>query len=515
MRYSNAAHAFIGELTEVLQDGQPVRVRGKGTHELLARLVTVEKPVERFITLPKRRNDVFHAIAETIWMISGRDDVAFLERYLPRAPDFSDDGIVWRGAYGPRLRNWAGVDQVDEIRTLLIDQPESRRAVAVLFDPSRDFQDTKDVPCNNWLHFVRRAGRLDLNVSIRSNDILWGFSGINTFEWSVLQEMMAFWLGLPVGQVNFFISSLHLYDERRAQCERTLAAFSGHTGYESGWGPEQFQTPWSRFGALISKWFELEQGLFSGLDVRDEVAAFEDPLLRSFLQAIAIKWAAERGESETVLREMIDAIGRVDVAFALREQLFRDSAELRNDPSTSNPNEIRDAVEKLHRMKDASYGDSWKRRGEQTGILANIARKSDRIGNILNGANTGAEPLIDTAVDLLVYALKYETFIADRDEGVAGELFGFGGRPYSDGPEGFAHLIRSRTFIDPDSDVATEAAKTIDAFDRLEGLVREGTLSWAEKAVEARRLSDSSGRLVLALLHQDPRNLEFIRASVV
>jgi thymidylate synthase len=514
MRYPNAAHAFIGELREVIEHGAPVTVREQETREIQARLVTIENPVERFITIPKRRNDVFHAVAETMWVVSGRDDVAFLERYLPRAPEFSDDGLVWRGAYGPRLRNWSGVDQVDEIRRLLLEEPESRRAVAVLFDPSRDFQPTRDVPCNNWLHFLRREGRVDLNVTIRSNDILWGFSGINTFEWSVLHEMMAHWLSLDVGQVTFFISSLHLYEDRRGQCERTLAAFAGRTGYEDGWGAASFLTPWERFAAVTADWFKLEEALFEGVDVAKEVASFPDPLLRSFLQAIAIKWAAERGAKELVLRQMVAEIGQIDVAFALREQMFRDSATVLARPGKGRPEEVSDAIEALHRTKDAAYGDSWKRRGEQTGILANIARKSDRIGNIMKGAPTGAEPLIDTAVDLFVYALKYESYLADRDQAVAKELFASVAGPYSDGPEGFARLIRSRPFTEESSDIATEAAASIDAFDRLEALVREGTPSWVEKAAGARRLSDAAGSLVMALLQRDPQNMDLIRASI-
>jgi len=52
------------------------------------------------------------------------------------------------------------MDQLDEIRRLLNADLESRRAVAVLFDPAKDFTETLDVPCNNWLHFLVRHGRL-------------------------------------------------------------------------------------------------------------------------------------------------------------------------------------------------------------------------------------------------------------------------------------------------------------------------------------------------------------------
>src|SRR6218665_2757480 len=61
---------------------------------------------------------------------------------------------------GPGSVTGGGMDQLDEIRRLLNADLESRRAVAVLFDPAKGFTETLDVPCNNWLHFLVRHGRL-------------------------------------------------------------------------------------------------------------------------------------------------------------------------------------------------------------------------------------------------------------------------------------------------------------------------------------------------------------------
>jgi thymidylate synthase len=58
--------------------------------------------------LPGRNNNVFAQLAETAWVLAGRNDLAFLGHYLPRVADFSDDGRTWRGAYGPRIRRWGG-----------------------------------------------------------------------------------------------------------------------------------------------------------------------------------------------------------------------------------------------------------------------------------------------------------------------------------------------------------------------------------------------------------------------
>jgi hypothetical protein len=87
--------------------------------------------------------------------------------------------------------------------------------------------------------------------------------------------------------------------------------------------------------------------------------------------------------------------------------------------------------------KDASCRDAWKKRGEVISILANIARKVDRLTYVLDGGPTTAdESLRDTAIDLMVYGLKYQTYLADLDPVVAKKLFVGSdlSLPYSDGP---------------------------------------------------------------------------------
>ena len=71
-----------------------------------------------------------------------------------------------------------------------------------------------------------------------------------------------------------------------------------------------------------------------------------------------------------------------------------------------------DFVSNLHATKHKSYGDSWKRRGEKMSILANIARKVDRLG-----ANDQFESEAYTVIDLWVYLAKYLDWIEGGDSG--------------------------------------------------------------------------------------------------
>ncbi|GIE90739.1 hypothetical protein Are01nite_72190 [Actinoplanes regularis] len=104
---------------------------------------------------------------------------------------------------------------------------------------------------------------------------------------------------------------------------------------------------------------------------------------------------------------------------------------------------FRAAVSDLHRAKDASYGNSWKRRGEQISIMANIARKVDRLNIVATKLEIAVdENTIDTAVDLYVYTLKYLSYLADIDRAAIPDLPAQRpGDTWSDGPKGFENLL--------------------------------------------------------------------------
>jgi hypothetical protein len=75
--------------------------------------------------------------------------------------------------------------------------------------------------------------------------------------------------------------------------------------------------------------------------------------------------------------------------------------------STSNNADLREEIRQLNHEKDASCRDAWKKCGEVISILANIARKVDRLTSVLDGGPaTADESLRDTAIDLMVSNIK-------------------------------------------------------------------------------------------------------------
>lgn len=261
----NLSDALQSTLVDITSTGAEVHARGQNQREIIGYRTVMASPQERIVVLPGRKNNVFAQIAESLWVLSGRNDLEFLSRYLPRAADFSDDGKTWRAAYGPRLRNWHGkVDQLAGVVHRFRQDINTKRAVASIFDPAEDFVDSKDIPCNNWLHFIQRDGLLHLNVSVRANDAIWGFSGINVFEWSVTQEVIAATLGLAVGNMNWFVGSMHVYERHYAVADQIVA--NGHVAspYHYGVRSLPILSNLDQFDAGVKQIFDIEQAFRAG-----------------------------------------------------------------------------------------------------------------------------------------------------------------------------------------------------------------------------------------------------------
>jgi len=177
-------------------------------------------PVATTYTMPTQRilfnadrdaNPVFH-LMESIWMLAGRQDVAFLLPYNARMREYAEDDGTIHGAYGYRWRNYWQMDQILELIYELREKPNSRQAVLSMWSPGADLRVTaRDRPCNTHAYFDLRGGKLNMTVCCRSNDAIWGAYGANVVHFSVLQEVMAHSIGVPVGTYTQFSNNLHVY----------------------------------------------------------------------------------------------------------------------------------------------------------------------------------------------------------------------------------------------------------------------------------------------------------------
>lgn len=178
----------------------------------------VLNPYDRWLNVPGRNNSIGLALVESLWVLAGLDDAEVLGRFMKRATMYSDDGYRWRGAYGARLYAHGQLQTViDRLKT----DRNTRQCLLSIYDPSRDSNKglmdeigttfTKDMICNVMLQFEVREGCLDMTVINRSNDWLHGVCSINFIEFSLIQQLVAESLGIPMGSYHLVSLNFHLY----------------------------------------------------------------------------------------------------------------------------------------------------------------------------------------------------------------------------------------------------------------------------------------------------------------
>ena len=201
----------------------------------------ITEPTARVVNIPCRGWNKTLPYAESLWIASGRNNLEYITHYLKRMQDFSDDKLFARGAYGPRLRHFngsktdyeiaeslnarnAGIDQLRYIVECFNAETSTRRAIISMgdvmkddFDAEGSLKKTLDIPCTRELHFIKQSNsnKLDVIVNMRSNDIIWGASAVNVFNYTFMQEYMAAILGLEVGEYFHFADNFHYYDRHK------------------------------------------------------------------------------------------------------------------------------------------------------------------------------------------------------------------------------------------------------------------------------------------------------------
>lgn len=207
-------------------------------------VVTVyEKPEERVMFWDCRDANPFFHLVESLWMLGGRNDVEYVSAFVARMKDFSDDGRTFHGAYGFRWREHFGFDQLERIIKALRANKEDRRQVLSMWDATVDLGRVgKDLPCNLQATFqVNSDGKLDMMVTNRSNDMVWGAYGANAVHFSVLQEYVARSVGIQIGRYWQTSANFHAYLSTYEQVKE-LAAFAPdpYSDRRAPWGHDPY-----------------------------------------------------------------------------------------------------------------------------------------------------------------------------------------------------------------------------------------------------------------------------------
>ena len=93
--------------------------------------------------------------------------------------------------------------------------------MATVFQPEDTARESKDIPCTYGLSFLVRENQLHVTTIMRSNNA-WTLLPYNVFEFTLLAEIVASRVHVPLGSYTHHCISLHLYENDFTAAEKWL-----------------------------------------------------------------------------------------------------------------------------------------------------------------------------------------------------------------------------------------------------------------------------------------------------
>ena len=207
-RNANEAYEYLHD--QIIQNG----VSFGDTKALFNVGFYMTDPKDRKIINKERKWSEEYAEAEWQWYLSGDRNIAKLGDLYGKVPE------IWkRMAYADGNVNsnygwqWRRNKQLENVVSMLKDNPDTRQACVSIYDGKEIEDYTRDTPCTYAVQFTIVNNRLDMCVTMRSNDLWYGFCN-DQYQFSKLQEMVSKRLRIETGVYYHFAHNMHLYNDK-------------------------------------------------------------------------------------------------------------------------------------------------------------------------------------------------------------------------------------------------------------------------------------------------------------
>jgi len=207
-RNANEAYEYVHD--QILQNG----VTFGDTKALFNVGFYITDPKDRKIINKERKWNEEYAEAEWQWYLSGDKSIHKLGDIYGKVPEIwkrMADGLGHVNSnYGWQ---WKRNGQIDMVCEMLKQNPDTRQACISIYDGKEISSYAFDTPCTYAIQFTIVHGRLDMCVTMRSNDLWYGFCN-DQYQFSKLQDLMAFRLDIETGVYYHFAHNMHLYNDK-------------------------------------------------------------------------------------------------------------------------------------------------------------------------------------------------------------------------------------------------------------------------------------------------------------
>jgi len=207
-RNANEAYEYLHD--KIIQEG----VDFADTKALFNVGFYITDPKDRKIINKERAWKEDYAEAEWQWYLSGDASIHKLGDIYGKVPEIwkrmADELGHVNSNYGWQ---WQRNNQIDHVISLLKVDPSTRQAAISIYDAKEHPAYGTDTPCTYAIQFTIVNNRLDMCVTMRSNDLWYGFCN-DQYQFSMLQELISLELQIEPGTYYHFAHNMHLYNDK-------------------------------------------------------------------------------------------------------------------------------------------------------------------------------------------------------------------------------------------------------------------------------------------------------------
>tara|TARA_R110000782_G_scaffold35282_1_gene84338 strand:+ start:473 stop:1129 length:657 start_codon:yes stop_codon:yes gene_type:complete len=207
-RNANEAYEYLHD--KIIQEGADFA----GTKALFNVGFYITDPMDNKIINKERDWKLDYAKAEWQWYLSENRNISKLGEIYGKIPEIwkrmADNNGDVNSNYGWQ---WGRNDQIDMVVEMLKQNPDTRQACLSIYDGKEISDYAFDTPCTYAVQFTIVHGRLDMCVTMRSNDLWYGFCN-DQYQFSKLQEMVSKRLKIETGVYYHFAHNMHLYNDK-------------------------------------------------------------------------------------------------------------------------------------------------------------------------------------------------------------------------------------------------------------------------------------------------------------
>ena len=208
--FYNANEAFEYFYKTISKHG----VRFADTRALFNIGFAIHKPQFNVIVTEERKWNKEYAKAEWQWYLSGDPNVKALGDIYGKVPE------IWKRMANPEGKvnsnygyQWERNNQLEKVIDLLKREKYTRQATISIYD-GKEIDDYKyDTPCTYAVQFTIVDNRLNMCVTMRSNDLWYGFCN-DQYQFSELQRLVAKRINMDIGTYYHFAHNLHIYSDK-------------------------------------------------------------------------------------------------------------------------------------------------------------------------------------------------------------------------------------------------------------------------------------------------------------